>query len=251
MTTTAVAAPDGGVLPGDALRVLDLLERNAIDSPTDVTEEIGSINHRYARELLGLLSVQRLAELDQNHAEGQIWRITDAGRELAQANRSMVQLSQNANHRPQPKETKMASKRTKPVAKQSKRQPKGCGCGCGTQVMGTFAQGHDARMVSLEVGKVTTQAQADQAAGRIDKQFGSALAAKFANAAHRKLNKPEPKPRKRAVDAKDGGKTGKRVTAKVGRWEKQGHLTAEGDLVTTDAKGREQVIAKGKYTLVK
>jgi hypothetical protein len=265
-----------------------------IEHPTDVVEELPGVNHRYARELLGMLVTDGLAEVhDDPHGGADVWRLTQKGSDLAQQRRHMVELNQHTGH--QPKETPMASTKTKtsktttPAAKATKTgEARFCGCGCGAQVAGKsqFRQGHDARMVSQVVAAVTgwngkgktaavlppvfTPDEVKSAtAGSMDIQesitrttkaieayFGSKLAAKANAALMSGWDKAVGPSTKVGGGSKTRGKSAKKaeapkvVKAKVGRWTKEGHLTAEGDLITTDAKGNEQVVAAGKFKLI-
>lgn len=123
-----------------------------------------------------------------------------------------------------------------------------CGCGCNQRVAGKtiFRQGHDARMISLTVVRTYTESDREANYLRIQRRFGRKLADKYSAAAYRKINRALPAD----DEIDDGVVAGRPVTAKVGRWTKEGHLTAEGDFVTTDAKGHEVIVAKGKYQVI-
>lgn len=252
--------PDLGAATGDAMAVLRLLADDKVEHPTDITEEIGSVNHRYARELLGLLVTQGLAEQVDGEEGGEWvtrWHATESGSILARQTAAWLNGSSTETTGHSPKEHKMPNKtktasKAKATATKTPKTLKDCGCGCGTQVKGQFAQGHDARMVSQEVAKITAPSQVQAVRNSIAKSFSEHLAAKFETAAHNRIAKANaPKRERKAAAPRKSTSKPKTVEAKVGRWTKTGHLTAEGDLVTTNAKGQEQVIAKGKFQLVK
>lgn len=272
-------------LTAEGARVLDLIHLGAVEHPGDVVEEIPGVNHRYARELLGMLVTDGLAEVVDNPQGGaDMWRLTQEGANLAQERRRMVELKKHTGHTP--KETPMASTKTRKSTKTTRKPTtvpndggnRVCGCGCGAIVAGksVFRQGHDARMVSQLVaavigggsskaaaivppafseqdtktvtGSEDIQHRIDVATASVAAYFGDRLADKAHNAMMNgwaKYDKPEP-----TRKAGKAAKAPKVVQAKVGRWTKEGHLTAEGDLVTTDAKGREQIVEAGKFKLI-
>lgn len=162
-----------------------------------------------------------------------------------------------------------------------------CACGCGEAVSGrsVFRQGHDARMVSElaaalvgyhpkrgygggtvppaftdgERDQVTNaddiQHRIDQTVKTVEHYFGQKLADKTYNAAmsfwakeNVKHQTAQAKADKAAAKAAKAAP--KPVEAKVGRWTRTGIVTAEGDLIYTDAKGTEKVAPAGTYSLI-
>jgi hypothetical protein len=263
----------------DTKRVIHLMDLGAIVNPTDVVEEIPGVNHRYARELLGALVAGGRAEVIEDADGDDTWRLTEAGRKLAKANQSVVNLPQTATTGQSTKEPKM-TKTTKTTAAKNTTGTCGCGCGAETNRKSMFRQGHDARMVSqlvaavvggantakaaaivppafdtkdakVVVGKDDIQHRIDVAAANVTKAFGEKLGVKAYGAlmnGWQNFDKPSKAAAKKAPAAKKPAV--KQVEAKVGRWTKTGHLTAEGDFITTNAKGAEVVVTKGKYVLI-
>lgn len=126
-----------------------------------------------------------------------------------------------------------------------------CSTDCGAATWNLFAQGHDARLVSLLVDEVVqSRLTRDEAVALVRKAGGDErLVAKLAQAvakAHDRWTKrQEAAARKAAAKAQP-----KVVTAKVGRWVYQGTLSADGKTFAYTPKTGGGLKATSKFTLV-
>lgn len=127
-----------------------------------------------------------------------------------------------------------------------------CSATCTQETNRTFAQGHDARMVSILVAEVL--AGTNTVAGGVEaiRKVGAtdALVAKFVTAVQNAVTKAQAKRDRRAakVEAKPAiTRADVVVRAKVGRWVRDGQVI-DGAFHYTDKQEREQVATK--FTLV-
>lgn len=231
------------------------------------------INHRYARELLGLAAHYGWAEEAESDWETGAYQITTRGR-AALDSESQVWFtgSVRGDHRERGGH-KMATK----TRASTEIEFRGCACGCGQTVAGKsiFRQGHDAKMVSQLTSAVVGHGKAEAvvppqfsgeaeatvtstediqhrinvATAEVERLFGARLAAKAHSALMNGWANYD-KPKRARGKGKVDGKAIEVVKAKVGRWEREGFVDSKGTFKYKDAKGETKTAAKGKYTLV-
>ncbi|HEU5046136.1 MAG TPA: hypothetical protein VFT75_18595 [Nocardioidaceae bacterium] len=255
--------------------------RESDASPADIAAAYpNTINSRYARELLALLVANGLARLVET-PDGDLYSLTTDGIAWLDSLASDgVKLNQRGTEPPNNKEPEMTTKtrNTKPASTTAS-----CGCGCSQPVNGksNFRQGHDARMVSQLVAAVVgtdagsrrnrqaaaivppafdskvaadvtgsgdIQWRIDLATTEVGRLFGQKLADKAGNALMNgwsRENDRNTNPRaRRATKA-----AAQVVKAKVGRWTREGSITAKGEFQYQDKSGKAVTVAQGKYTL--